>query len=77
MSVSIGWIPNNPKKLNYIDGGSSFLTVLENAFGGVPITLSHDDIGKLEGIYSCGHDGASQLITAILEQESIIVEAQW
>ena len=77
MGVSIGWRPNDPKKLNYISGGSNFHGVLEELYGAFPITLKSSDIPKLEGIAACGHNGADELIEALMSQESIIVEAEW
>ena len=77
MSVSIGWRPNNPNKLNYINGGSSFHTVMDRCFGSFPITLTMDDYKTLEGIEACGHDGATDLMCALNEQGSIIVDAEW
>jgi len=77
MSVSIGWRPDNPKKLSYIEGGSTFHGVLENAFGGFPFTLKDTDIDTLRGIYYSGFDGAEELISAIDGKGPIIVEAEW
>lgn len=76
MSVNIGWKKKDPKKLNYIDGGSSFHKILED-YKGFPLELSNVDIGFLSGLAACGHSGANELIEAINENYEIIVEAQW
>jgi len=77
MSVSIGWRPLVPNRLKYVNGGNSFMTAFENAFGSLPVTLNVNDIRTLEGIKACGYDGASDLISALSEHESIIVEADY
>ena len=77
MSVSIGWRPDDPKKLEYVSGGSSFHKALEEAFGMMPITLTEKETFVLRGIAACGHEGASELISAIMDKGPIIVEADW
>ena len=77
MSVSIGWRPNNPNQLIFINGGSSFHKVLEDAFGNFPITLDSKNTERLRGIAACGYTGAEELIDALYEKDSIIVEAEW
>jgi len=77
MSVSIGWRPVNPKQFDYVGGGSSFLKVLETAFGELPINLSDKHILKLSGIAACGYPGADELIEAIRKKEHIEVVARY
>ena len=77
MGVSIGWRKKNPKKLDYINGGSTFHDVLETAFGGFPMTLDDNHISVLHGVAACGFDGATELIVAISKHGAIEVDAEW
>ena len=77
MSVSIGWRKKDPKKLSYISGTSSFHKVLETAFGGFPMELGDNELQKLSGIEACGNEGAGELIAAIREVGTVVVDAEW
>ncbi len=79
MGVSIGWKPNDPKKVTYIHATSGLHTALQNAFGVFPITITIKDVGKLNGIHACGHDGAYDLVLAVGDNqpEGITIEAEW
>lgn len=76
MSVSISWKPIK-RNYTYVEGTSSFSSALEKAFGALPAILNTDDIKKLEGIQACGYEGARELITAILDNNEIEVEAHY
>ena len=77
MSVSFTWRPTDPKKGAGWGSGSSLNSALENAFGGLPITLTKEHIPVLEGISACGFDDVQELIKAIHECNSIDVDANW
>jgi len=77
MSVSIGYRTFQPKKLKYVDGGSTFFGILKDEFGEFPFILYDSNIGWLRGVASCGHAGAEELIRAISEFGKIEVEAEY
>lgn len=77
VSVNIGWKKKDPRKLTYIDGGSSLHKILDDHFRGFPIDLGEKDIGVLMGIAACGNSGAKELLDAIYLYENIVVEAEW
>lgn len=75
MSTSIGFRPHNPKSLTYVDGGSSFLSVLERAFGVVPVVLDDNHIMILRGIEAAGYSGSGELIEAISNHGRIEIDS--
>lgn len=77
MTVNIGFRPHSPKKLTYIDGGSSLLKVIEAAFHEAPVVLDSSDIQKLEGIYACGYEAVGELIAGINKFGKIVLDAEY
>ncbi len=77
MGVSLTWEPVEPVRQNSFASGSNLHKYMENAFGGFPLKLSEDDIPTLRGISACGYADMESLITAILDNGIVKVEAHW
>ena len=77
MGVSLTWKPTDPTIGKSFASGSNLHKYLENAFGCFPLTLTRDHIPVLEGIKACGYDDINELISAILEHDSVDVEDHW
>ena len=77
MGVGLNWKPTDRTRGKDFAAGSQLHGILEHAFGTFPVTLTRKDIGKLEGIWFCGYQEVQELINAILEFDSVDVEAEW
>lgn len=77
MGVSFTWKPENPNKGISFAGGSGLHGIMEEAFGGFPITLKKENISVLEGIKVCNNPDIQELIDAIYEHDAVVVEAHW
>ncbi len=77
MGVSFTWKPTDPTIGTSWGSGSRLNMVMQEAFGEFPITLTVNNIQKLEGIAACGYADIQELIAAILDCDSIKVEAHW
>jgi len=77
MGVSLSWKPTDPSQGTSFASGSKLHSILENSFGGFPITFTNADVSKLEGIMACGYEDIQDLITAIYKHESVDVEDCW
>jgi len=77
MSVSISWKPKT-NDWHTVAGGSDLKEIIEKVFGANGCKqLTSDCIQTLEGIAACGHEGASQLISAIREHSVIVLEFKY
>lgn len=77
MSVSFTWKPVDPNDGISWGAGSKLHSILEEVFGGFPITLSKKDVGVLRGISASGYKEVDELINAINEHRDIEIEAHW
>jgi len=77
MGVSFTWKPTDPTVGTSWGSGSTLHSIMEKAFGSFPITLTRDHLKTLEGIEACGYEDVKELVSAILEHDSIDVDAHW
>ena len=77
MGVSLEWKPVDPKAGFGFEGGSRLHKILEDEFGGYPITLGENEFNILVGIRACGYEGVQDLIDAVSEHGRIEIDCNW
>lgn len=76
MSLSLTWKPVDPNIVKTFGGGSSLCSAMVDAFGQTPFIIKNTEknIGKLEGMISCGHKQLDNLISNLEEYGSIEID---
>lgn len=64
-------------KAEHFASGSRFHVALENCFGVFPITLTENDIPKLEGMVAAGLEDLTDLIHALGERGDLEITVEY